>query len=294
MKIFIVAKKIFRIFLYCMKIQSINYNYSNYGYFKNLKSTTPSFGSNSRALYSKEGKLLYRTTTNFFRPDLDWERFGIFLREKYAHALKVNMLCYGCSDGSETLSILMMLKEFFGKDAKRFLPIVAKDIDKTVLYLAKSGSVEMDYHDHAAINRFTNNKFNDYFEQSNFVDIIDNIPVKLKAPLKKGIEYSYGNIMDDILSIPRKNTVLFCRNFWPYLKSPQERYKLALDLSSRLQDNCTLVIGSYDRIADVHFILSSAGFRRVKNLTNVYESGKSKLPDTQFLLSKCVKNTNQE
>ena len=57
-----------------MRILPINNNYSIY----NKKS--PSCRGNSRVVDEPSKNLFYRTTTYFFRPDMDWEGFASLLK----------------------------------------------------------------------------------------------------------------------------------------------------------------------------------------------------------------------
>ena len=230
----------------------------------------PSFTSLTRTVRDEHGRLKYRNTTNFFRNDLDWQNFADFVAEKYKMVNKVNVVCYACSDGSEPLSLLMLFKEKFPNGGKKFLPIVAKDIDKTVIESAKGDFINMDYHDERAINNYTAGRFRNYFVPPVRGFDVDPVLVKKQAILKEGISYATADITKDINSVPVNNTILFCKNFWPYLEDNKQRQQLVENIKNRLQRNCLVVIGNFDRVVDTHVMLSKAGFRRVMNLTNVY------------------------
>lgn len=232
----------------------------------------PNFCSNSREMYDKEGCLMYRNTTVFFRPDLDWNKFGDYLVEKYKDADKVNVVCYACSDGSEPLSILMLLKERFKDDYKKFTPIIAKDIDRSIVRSAQGEYVNMDYHDFKAINELTGNKYDDYFVAPKLDFGLGTVEVRKRPLLLKDINFSVADITDDVASIPSKNTILFCRNFWPYLESKREQARLIENISSRLKDNCTLVIGDFDMESGVEQIIPTLEFKQVSGLKHVYDS----------------------
>ena len=66
--------------------------------------------------------------------------------------------------------------------------------------------------------------------------------------------------------------ILFCRNFWPYIKSTEERVDLLHKLTGKLKDNGLLVTGNYDDTVELGKILSEEGFTRVKGLPHVYET----------------------
>ncbi len=233
----------------------------------------PSFRSNSRIVTNKDGNIVYRNTTNFFRPDLNWKELGKFIIEKYNNSGKVNIICYACSDGSEPMSFAMLLNENLGEKSEKFLPIYAKDIDDTIIYMANSEYVNMDYSDFEEINKFTNGNFGKYFKKPmGGIGIEYNYPVRINPELKKMINFSVADITEDVNNIPSQNTIVFCRNFWPYIKSGSDREKLINNLALKLKNNCTIVTGRYDDTVNLHRLLKEKGFKTIKGLPNVYES----------------------
>lgn len=231
----------------------------------------PYFQSNTRVIRDKYGKMLYRNTTNFFRDDLDWLKFGEYIKNKYKDTKKVNIYCYGCSDGSEPLSIAILIRELFPEQNNKFFPIIAKDIDSTMIYLAKTGQNEVDCTDFEMINKFTNNKFDKYVKTQKNLLGYEPIPAKINPELLKDIEFSVADIKEDLHTINPKNSIVFCRNFWPYITPETEQIRLVNELSSRLKDNSTLVIGGFDKWANLNNLLQSRYFKRAKDLPNVYE-----------------------
>lgn len=234
-------------------------------------SFTPAFKSNTRYVTDKAGQVIYRNTTNFFRNDLDWNAFAEFVKNKYKDADKVNVICHACSDGSEPMSLAILLQEKLGHDAAKFFPITAKDLDSTVIYMANGNYINMDYSDFELINKYTNNKFSKYFSYpQRGLGIEDDYPVRIMPELKKQIKFSVADITEDIHNLPARNTILFCRNFWPYLENKSEIYRLAANLASRLKDNCTVVTGFYDNTVALPALLKQEGFKWVA--PNVYET----------------------
>ena len=90
----------------------------------------PNFQGNRRYVYNKNGDFLYRTTTYFFRDDLNWNAFIKFISNKYKNADRVNILNHACSNGQEPYSLAAKLMQTLGEEAEKFFPIIAKDIDK--------------------------------------------------------------------------------------------------------------------------------------------------------------------
>lgn len=241
-------------------VTNLNYNFR------------PSFQSNSRVVRDKVGNLLYRNTTNFFRSDLNWDAFVRFLHRKYENASKVNTYCFGCSDGSEPMSLIMLLKEKFPHNNSKFFPIQAKDIDNTIIYWAQGEYSSLGLYDYAMINMHTGQKFEKYFARSGRVLSDEPVPVKKNMNFDPYIKYSVGDIRQDISKIPSENSIVMCRNFWPYLHSNSDRLLLVRQLAAKLKSNCTVVVGDYDRAAGAHKLLRSVGFNSVDNIPNVFEN----------------------
>lgn len=66
-----------------------------------------------------------------------------------------------------------------------------------------------------------------------------------KDILKENVKFSQGDILQDVDNMPAKNTVLLCRNFWPYLDS-LKRKELLQKLENKFDESSLIVIGSYD------------------------------------------------
>lgn len=226
----------------------------------------PNFNSNERVVRNKVGEILYRNTTNFFRSDLDWETLINHINEKYKNIDKVNIVCHACSDGSEPLSIAMLLEERLGEKAEKFFPIQAKDIDDIMIYTAKQGYAPMDLNDVEAINAMTNNKCDKYFKLPRYGVGLDTVNALINPKLTSKIEYSVADITNDIENLPQENIILFCRNMWPYIYDPGN---LILKIANHIKSNGTIVVGNYDKMSCIHNLLPRLGFKNIH--TNIYE-----------------------
>ncbi len=238
----------------------------------NLSSGNPLFGSSIRTVKNKAGDVIYRNTTTFFRGDLEWDKLCQYIRDKYRDADKVNILCYACSDGSEPMSIAMLLKENFGDDAKKFFPIIAKDIDDVMISRAKSFFVDMHYTDIKVINDFTNKHIKKYFSLPRSGIGLEMIPARIHSWFYKKIDYSVADISKDLDNIPSDNTILFCRNVWPYIGDDKKRLSVIEKLKSKMDKNCAIITGRFDnQNISTHNLLIAAGFKPVEYINNVYE-----------------------
>ena len=229
----------------------------------------PVFNGYKRAVYDDNGNLLYRNDTQFFRFDLDWDLFGCYLKNKYKRADKVNVFCYGCSNGAEPMSLAMLLKEQYPKTCDKYFPIEAKDIDSEIISIAKSQTKSIPHEDYSAIEKFTKSKFDKYFHK---LDDATGAVYEIDNSLSSCINYSIADINKDIMKVPSKNSVVFCRNIWPYLKNNSDCAALARLMANTLKENCTVVVGDFDKAANVGEYLMQAGFRKVQDLPNVYET----------------------
>lgn len=210
----------------------------------------------------------HMNNTAFFRLGKMWENFIKFILTKYKNVEKVNVYNYGCSDGSEPLSLAMILKSRYKDIAEKFLPIIAKDYDTCAIDKANTREYVIGQFEKGDINKFTNNEFNRYFDKKRRIDSAHELCV-LKPELYKDVEFSVANVLDDIEKINPNNSFVMARNFWPYL-SDEDKVFLASKLYKRFDKNCTLMIGEFDlsnrwSILDITTVLKQAGFKPTKN-----------------------------
>ena len=208
--------------------------------------TPPKFQGNNRRVTDKSGALLYKTTTYFFRNDLDWDKFINLLVTKYKNTGKVNLINHTCSNGPEAYSIIMKLITRLGASAEKFFPIQARDINPdNILSAQNGGGMGINNEDLYRINYYTKNNINSFlnFQPARTPDY--QLAVVPKPILKNRVQFSQGDIFQDIENMPDKNTVLLCRNFWQYLKE-NECGLLAEKLSRKIDNTSLVVLGEYD------------------------------------------------
>lgn len=219
-------------------------------------------------VYKKTGDIAYRGDTCLFRCDLDFNMLIKFIEEKYKDIPNVKIIAHACSVGEEVYSFLAILNDMLGENkAKKYLPILARDIDRKHIQMAKDGYYKLMQPERDAINYYLGNKFYNYF------DNIDNKffknYVRAKDSLKSQVKFKQSDIINDSKDTNYKNTVLFARNFWPYL-DPHDAEKLAMNLSKNMDDTSLLVIGNYDLMSGTHLLLDGYGFKKTM-VENVYE-----------------------
>lgn len=231
-------------------------------------SRVPSFNSNCRSIYDKQGNLLYKTTTCFFREDLHWDSFVKLLNQKYKMAEKVNIINHACSNGQEPYSLVIKLIQHLGKDAEKFFPIQAKDFDSYNIENAKKGLIGINFNDIYQVNSGTKNNITQFFKYEKSYNSINDLTLVPKDNIKNKVIFSQSDILKDLEQKQPDNTVILCRNFWPYL-SAKTREKLASLLAKNIGTNSLVAIGSFDCSKDILHLLEKRGFRET-SVSNVF------------------------
>lgn len=225
------------------------------------------FYSYKNAIKTNAGKLLYRGDTCLFRNDLDFDYLVNFLEYKYRDTDKVNIIAHACSDGEEVFSFVSVMIEMLGfKNAKKYLPVEARDINKSHVEIAKNGVYSVESNEFGAIDFYLGQKYPNYFR------FINSNQIKVSDELNNCVQFSQSDILDDAKIIDFNNTVLFARNFWNYLGA-ENINELAELLSNRMNRSSLLVIGDYDKQFNIDRILRQHGFYET-NITNVFENYK--------------------
>jgi len=227
------------------------------------------------------GKFLYSNYTYFYRGDLsctseeelgDWYSFRETLKNHFKNTPKVNTFNFACSDGSETYSLACALIDEFGENSEKFFPIQAFDIDSEIVTRAKSGLISCSKSD---INRM---QFNLKKETRELFTISKQpLPLDLRFrflfnasdELRAKIDFSCDDIENQIESIPEKNNLIMCRNFWPYLGFEKSQ-RIIKKLGEKLDKSSLVVIGNYDKqVSYIEKYLMQAGFVQIG--TNIYQ-----------------------
>ncbi len=252
----------------------------------------PSFGIYFNKVNGENGKLLYRGDTKICRDDIYFPEVIDFLENKYTSVPKVNVVMHACSDGEEVYSFLGVLHSKLGEKSAKYLPVTAKDIEGEHLNLAQKGIYYVGKSEYDIANDCMNGNFYKYFNLLPYIDD-DNAPpqyliegkgsknelypkrIKVNDLIKKSVKFEQSDILEDVNHIDFKNTVLFARNFWPYLDK-KDMHQLAKRLSERMDSSSTLIIGDFDKEeADLGSVLKMYGFQET-SAENVYELPKNK------------------
>ncbi len=222
-----------------------------------------------------------RTSTWFFR-DLNWEKFVKLLDRNFCDKPKVNIYSLAASDGSEAYSCAIAVKECIPEGRQnKFFPILASDIDDEVLNVAKSGRINLFPVDRNEIAKFvekhdwkrfiTNTGLNKYFKDKAIPIFVENNTLvqntysyRVADSLFSKVDFQKFDVMDRVNGIKDNgNTVLLCRNIFPYLG--EWRSVCLLDtIGEKLKKNSILVIGEFDYTnPNIDVFVEMAGFERV-------------------------------
>lgn len=200
--------------------------------------------------------------TQFFRGDLVWDKFAKFLDKRFVNVEKVTFINHVCSSGEEPYSVVMKLISDLGDRAKKFFPIIARDLSPNNIRNAQEGRIVAETYEKRMIEAMTNN------QSEKFVDIIPvgkNYLIVTNNKLKNKIDFAVGNVLEDVKNLPEKNTVLFCRNVWQYLKG-EEREHLISEISKKFKDDSSvLFIGQADiDNSNLPFLLEKYNFKETE------------------------------
>ena len=221
------------------KISLLNTNNCNY---KNKIS----FGSMDREVFKDKKKTVidYRTTTFLQRPDINWK---VLTKHITRDKNPKKIYCYACSDGSEPYSIAMNLIAKLGwKKAQKYFPIVAKDIDSFALKKAKCGFIDLTITDILNLNELQNSSKMKFMHEIKPASRYDEYSVyRVDDKLKSCINFSKGDLSEDVKSLKYDKAVVFFRNVWPYLSKEKINHILKT-FSENFKKGTSLVIGSFD------------------------------------------------
>lgn len=228
----------------------------------------PTFKANRRIVCDESGKMLYKTTSYMFRPDLNWDSFVKLLQEKYANTKQVNIINHACSNGAEPFSLVIKLISILGEKAQKFFPIKAKDIDEENIRRARNGYIGIHNDDMYNMNEQMQGNIGKFLNYVPSRAMNDDLGVQPIMQVRENIEFKRSDIFNDIDELPESNTVLLCRNFWPYLDTTKQEL-LAQKLAQKLDKTSLVAVGNFDSECNIDKLLTKNGFIPT-NVENVY------------------------
>lgn len=257
------------------------------------KYTPINFGTTYRKVYKPNSTILldHESSTSFYNAGLQWNKFFNHFIEKFKDVEKVNIFSLACSDGSEAFSTAMLLISKLGDKAKKYFPITAVDLDDEVMHLARSGYIDLSAKDELLINKYTGNKLNTFFEQTNLSHLSNKIGgtdnrilltrFKIKNILRDKVKFITEDVHDYVDKMPDENNIIFCRNCWPYLQSNSKKNinDFVKKLSSKMDTKSYLITGNYDGLFCPLSYKNMHGFSMSETFDNVYDKSGSNFHD---------------
>lgn len=222
----------------------------------------------------------HKNKTALFRGDTYIPNLLDYTVEKFKNKKHVNFYSYGCSNCSETYSILMYLISKYGEDtARKFTPIFARDYDKVAISHAMSGVMPINQQEYKRIQAYTGGKFEEFFLPDKTLKFSEgeNINVPVNPKYYSMIDIKKADIRKDYINIPPKDTILTTINFLPYLPN-DDNEELVNNITNHLKSNSMWCFGPYELGVGDNFIyeVSRSGFSNKKRPYGLYE----KLPYT--------------
>ncbi len=252
------------------------------------------FGTSYRKVIKPTYRLgdCYEASTYFFVKGFHWNKFFNHAIEKYKNTPKVNVFSLASSDGSEAYSIAMMLIAKLGEEnARKFFPIIAVDIDRTITRNARKGFINLSEGDELRINKYTGNQLNRFFERTEQRFLSDKIggsdrrelltKFKIKPILQDKVVFITEDLNTYVKKMPDQNNLIFCRNCWPYLWKTREEF--AAKLSEKTDINSYLIVGDFDDVFCPMNVKNCYGFSMNKEFPNVFDKSGSNYYDNMRL-----------
>lgn len=140
----------------------------------------------------------------------------------------------GCSTGEEAYSIAIILKEAMkGKSASFKTIVIATDIDKKSIEIAKRGSYQLEQ-----LKQTDTSYINRYFEKCNEL-------YNVRDSIKEIVTFQEGDILSGIK--PRNIDIILCRNTVIYFDS-KTKSNLYEEMYSMLKPNGFLIMGKTETL----------------------------------------------
>ena len=203
------------------------------------------FGYSFRETKNENNEVINRNTTGILRGDLYIWKLPELFEKTFPDDERVYIYDYGCSTGEEPATIFIGLHTALGDKAiNKYSPIIARDIDEKNIIDAKTKSIFESFEAVINLKKLTAKTNIKYFNINQMS--VDNYKLTPEPILRDNIDFSVGDIREDIKKLPNNRIVLSCRNFWPYL-SYKDRLELLKNISKKFTDNQNLILfGDFD------------------------------------------------
>jgi len=195
----------------------------------------PSFNEYVKFVFSPSGKseihnminVITTNKTDFFRELAHFEFLSKNIIGKY-NSLKI--WSAGCSTGEEPYSVATHLAA-----NNTGFNIYANDISKTALEKAKAG-----IYSENSVKPLPSYILKKYFTKNNNEYLVND-------EIKKCIDFSYINLIDDIYNLPKDFDIIFFRNVLTYFDK-ENKIKVLNKMANHLKTNGYLILGLSENI----------------------------------------------
>ena len=270
-----------------------SYRPNNYNYNYNSKPQPKRdvhFGSTHFSYLYKNSKRM-NCYTNFFRGDLPWEKLGEIFTDTFKHKSKVQLINGACSDGSETVSLVMALKESLPKKLwSKFLPIRAFDFCEELIINAKRGEFEIDDVDIGKINKYIKNKETYLKDTYNPAQEFYIKPpairiIQAKQEVLSSIKFEQNDVFKVLEELQDdSNTIFMFRNALIHLGDNAAK-KFATLAGKKLKKDSLIIVGSTDvSTTNIKKYLLEENFKEIAK--NIYK--KCDPPSTKKTIFKTI------
>ena len=230
-----------------------------------------SCGDRSTKIDNENLSRAVKHTTTIFRNDMDWDSLG----QALAGSPITDIYVGACSDGSEAISIKMLLEKILPKEQAQNINITAFDIGKENIAMAKCGVISL--YKGPMTKHHDDNKCIDIVGEDIFRRNLEKIAgsdhiagditghrgkselYKMTAPLRNSIEFKVADALNISAQPFKKPIAFFFRNAWPYL-TYEAQNQLAHNLSQNLPSNSLLGMGTYDGASTIFTRVLSKNF----------------------------------
>lgn len=204
--------------------------------------------------------------TRMFREDQNWEELAELEIENFKNKDKVNIIQFAPSDGSESYTKILSLINRNPKDAEKFFPIQAYDINADVVTEARSGYITLiPYELHEIVKRGIDIK--KFFKKTKLYAPFGAV-YKTTDELSKKIQFNKGDMFEILPSIKdNSNTIICARNSLAYFTNRIEPF--VSKASQVLKSGSLFVVGLLEEdFSDIGKIFKKHKFEKV--MKNVY------------------------
>ena len=240
----------------------------------------PNFGTNIRSYFIGPNKDEVYTQTQINRPDLDFKEAARLFLDDFKDCKSVKIYNMACSDGSEAFTLAIHLNEMNPKEANKFLPIIATDIDPIILSYAKSNKLNM-VSDDLKSWKECNIDYRKYFSLINASTMFiprDRININSKTYeisdfLKNSVHFEKKTIKQQVEEIDENEPkIICCRNVLPYLGDDDEMFNQVYAIYKKMRKGDYLLLGDFDRSFTLVNELKSLGVKEIQH--NVFKKTK--------------------